>query len=114
MLMVSLKRGLNILSYPFHSFTSSIWHSSTSMAATALSPWRLGKKIFKPELFIYDAIIYYISFTITIKKRFITVSVSQKQRIDKYIGYLLIGIFLPITRLLGILLKRDHKLHHPP
>lgn len=39
---------------------------------------------------------------------------SLKQLIDKYLGYLLIAIFLPPTRLLGIMLKRDHTLQQSP
>ncbi|MBO9202773.1 MULTISPECIES: glycosyltransferase family 9 protein [Niastella] len=33
---------------------------------------------------------------------------------DKYLGYCLIGILLPVTRLLGIAMRRDHSLQHPP
>lgn len=40
--------------------------------------------------------------------------IPQKQFIDKYSGYLLIILLLPITRLLGILLKRNHMLSKPP
>ncbi|MDP1726786.1 MAG: glycosyltransferase family 9 protein [Bacteroidota bacterium] len=40
--------------------------------------------------------------------------IPQKQFIDKYSGYLLIILLLPITRLLGILLKRNHLLSKPP
>jgi ADP-heptose:LPS heptosyltransferase len=34
--------------------------------------------------------------------------IRGKQKIDKYIGYLLIAILLPFTRLLGVLLRRQH------
>jgi ADP-heptose:LPS heptosyltransferase len=34
--------------------------------------------------------------------------IRGKQKIDKYAGYLLIAILLPFTRLLGILLRRQH------
>ena len=37
-----------------------------------------------------------------------------KQLADRYLGYLLIAAFLPITRLLGIVLKRNHSLEHRP
>ena len=37
-----------------------------------------------------------------------------KQLADKYLGYLLIILFLPITRLLGIVLKRNHLLKSAP
>ncbi|HEY4209641.1 MAG TPA: hypothetical protein VGM31_22600, partial [Puia sp.] len=40
--------------------------------------------------------------------------IRRKQIIDKYLGYFLIGILLPFTRLLGITLRRDHSLHKPP
>ncbi|OQP63313.1 hypothetical protein A3860_25835 [Niastella vici] len=36
------------------------------------------------------------------------------RKLDKYIGYCLIVFFLPITRLLGILLRRNHRLKQPP
>ena len=36
------------------------------------------------------------------------------RKLDKYIGYCLIAILLPVTRLLGILLRRDHRLQQPP
>ena len=36
------------------------------------------------------------------------------RKLDKYIGYCLIVIFLPVTRLLGILLRRNHRLQQPP
>lgn len=36
------------------------------------------------------------------------------RKLDKYIGYCLIIVLLPITRLLGILLRRDHRLQQPP
>lgn len=37
-----------------------------------------------------------------------------KQKIDKYIGYLLIAILLPFTRLLGITMSRDHSAEEAP
>ena len=40
--------------------------------------------------------------------------VRGKQKIDKYIGYLLIAILLPWTRLLGITMFRDHSTQKPP
>lgn len=36
------------------------------------------------------------------------------RKLDKYLGYLLIALLLPITRLLGIVLRRDHRLQQPP
>ncbi len=39
---------------------------------------------------------------------------SRKQIADRYIGYTLITFFLPITRLLGVVLKRNHHLNVPP
>jgi len=42
------------------------------------------------------------------------VQLPANRKLDKYIGYCLIAIFLPITRLLGILLRRDHRLQQPP
>jgi ADP-heptose:LPS heptosyltransferase len=41
-------------------------------------------------------------------------STYVKQLADRYLGYLLIGFFLPITRLLGYSMKRDHTLTKPP
>ncbi|MDB5273966.1 MAG: glycosyl transferase family 9 [Chitinophagaceae bacterium] len=43
-----------------------------------------------------------------------TLSIPFKQKLDKYVGYLLIVLFLPLTRLLGILLRRNHQLNPPP
>jgi ADP-heptose:LPS heptosyltransferase len=40
--------------------------------------------------------------------------IRRKQKIDWYIGYLLIGLLLPLTRLLGILLRRDHSIEKTP
>ncbi|HWB92765.1 MAG TPA: glycosyltransferase family 9 protein, partial [Puia sp.] len=40
--------------------------------------------------------------------------IRRKQKIDKYIGYLLIAILLPVTRLLGITMFRDHSTEKPP
>jgi ADP-heptose:LPS heptosyltransferase len=40
--------------------------------------------------------------------------IRRKQKIDKYIGYLLIGILLPFTRLLGIFLRRNHSIDAAP
>ena len=36
------------------------------------------------------------------------------RKLDKYIGYCLIVLLLPVTRLLGILLRRNHRLQQPP
>ena len=40
--------------------------------------------------------------------------IRGKQKIDKYIGYLLIAVLLPFTRLLGLTMFRDHSLSKPP
>ena len=40
--------------------------------------------------------------------------IRRKQQIDKYLGYFLIAILLPFTRLLGITLFRDHTTAKPP
>jgi ADP-heptose:LPS heptosyltransferase len=40
--------------------------------------------------------------------------IRDKQKIDKYIGYLLIALLLPFTRLLGITMFRDHSAAKPP
>ncbi|HTR31370.1 MAG TPA: glycosyltransferase family 9 protein [Puia sp.] len=40
--------------------------------------------------------------------------IRRKQKIDWYAGYLLIGILLPVTRLLGIALRRDHSTARAP
>jgi ADP-heptose:LPS heptosyltransferase len=42
------------------------------------------------------------------------VQIREKQKIDKYIGYLLIAVLLPLTRLLGITLRRDHTAKEAP
>ncbi|HUP13753.1 MAG TPA: hypothetical protein VM187_16140, partial [Niastella sp.] len=36
------------------------------------------------------------------------------RKLDKYIGYCLIVLLLPLTRLLGIVLRRDHRMRQPP
>lgn len=36
------------------------------------------------------------------------------RKLDKYIGYCLIFFLLPVTRLLGILMRRNHSLQQPP
>lgn len=36
------------------------------------------------------------------------------RKLDKYLGYCLIALLLPLTRLLGITMRRDHRLHEPP
>lgn len=36
------------------------------------------------------------------------------RKLDKYLGYCLIGMLLPITRLLGIVMRRNHTLEQPP
>jgi ADP-heptose:LPS heptosyltransferase len=41
-------------------------------------------------------------------------SIRRKQKIDWYAGYLLIGTLLPVTRLLGVLLRRDHAVSKAP
>lgn len=40
--------------------------------------------------------------------------IRGKQKIDKFAGYLLIGLLLPFTRLLGILLRMDHSTRKAP
>jgi ADP-heptose:LPS heptosyltransferase len=40
--------------------------------------------------------------------------IRRKQKIDWYAGYLLIGLLLPFTRLLGVLLRRDHSVAKAP
>ena len=40
--------------------------------------------------------------------------IRRKQKIDWYVGYLLIGLLLPFTRLLGVLLRRDHSIGVAP
>lgn len=40
--------------------------------------------------------------------------IRRKQIIDKYLGYFLIGLLLPFTRLLGMTLRLDHSLDMPP
>jgi len=45
---------------------------------------------------------------------YLYMQIRRKQKIDKYIGYLLIGILLPFTRLLGIFLRRNHSLDAVP
>jgi ADP-heptose:LPS heptosyltransferase len=42
------------------------------------------------------------------------VQLPANRKLDKYIGYCLIAVFLPVTRLLGILLHRNHRLQQPP
>jgi ADP-heptose:LPS heptosyltransferase len=42
------------------------------------------------------------------------VQLPANRKLDKYIGYCLIVVFLPVTRLLGILLRRNHRLQQPP
>jgi ADP-heptose:LPS heptosyltransferase len=42
------------------------------------------------------------------------VQLPVNRKLDKYIGYCLIAVFLPVTRLLGILLRRNHRLQQPP
>lgn len=36
------------------------------------------------------------------------------RKLDKYLGYCLIALLLPVTRFLGITMRRDHRLHQPP
>lgn len=40
--------------------------------------------------------------------------IRVKQRIDYVLGYLLIGLLVPVTRLLGVTLRRDHALAKGP
>jgi ADP-heptose:LPS heptosyltransferase len=42
------------------------------------------------------------------------VKIRRKQYIDKYLGYALIALFLPFTRLLGILMFRNHSTAKEP
>lgn len=39
---------------------------------------------------------------------------TVNRKIDKWLGYLLIAAFIPVTRLLGILLRRNHSIHKAP
>ena len=36
------------------------------------------------------------------------------RKLDKYLGYCLIAVLVPVTRLLGILMRRDHRLRQAP
>lgn len=40
--------------------------------------------------------------------------IHQKQKIDKYLGFTLIGVLWPFTRLLGIVLRRNHSTKNIP
>jgi ADP-heptose:LPS heptosyltransferase len=40
--------------------------------------------------------------------------IRRKQKLDWYAGYLLIGLVVPFTRLLGVLLRRDHSIEKAP
>jgi ADP-heptose:LPS heptosyltransferase len=42
------------------------------------------------------------------------VQLPANRKLDKYIGYCLIAILVPVTRLLGILMRRNHRLQQPP
>jgi ADP-heptose:LPS heptosyltransferase len=42
------------------------------------------------------------------------VQLPANRKLDKYLGYCLIGMLLPVTRLLGIVMRRDHTLQQPP
>jgi ADP-heptose:LPS heptosyltransferase len=42
------------------------------------------------------------------------VQLPANRKLDKYIGYCLIVLLLPVTRLLGILLRRNHRLQQAP
>jgi ADP-heptose:LPS heptosyltransferase len=42
------------------------------------------------------------------------VQLPANRKLDKYIGYCLIIILVPVTRLLGILMRRDHRVQQPP
>ena len=41
-------------------------------------------------------------------------NIQLKRKADKYIGYFLFFLIVPLVRLLGILLKRNHQLNNPP
>lgn len=43
-----------------------------------------------------------------------SMQIRGKQKIDKYVGYLLIGLLLPFTRLLGIVMRRNHSTGNEP
>jgi ADP-heptose:LPS heptosyltransferase len=36
------------------------------------------------------------------------------RKLDKYLGYCFIAVLVPVTRLLGILMRRNHRLQQPP
>jgi len=36
------------------------------------------------------------------------------RKLDKYLGYCLIAVLVPVTRLLGVLMRRNHQLRQPP
>jgi ADP-heptose:LPS heptosyltransferase len=42
------------------------------------------------------------------------VQLPANRKLDKYLGYCLIGMLLPVTRLLGITMRRNHSLQQPP
>jgi len=42
------------------------------------------------------------------------VQLPANRKLDKYLGYCLIGMLLPVTRLLGITIRRNHSLQQPP
>jgi ADP-heptose:LPS heptosyltransferase len=39
---------------------------------------------------------------------------QTKRSVDKWLGYFLVILFVPITRVLGVLLRRDHSIQKPP
>ncbi len=39
---------------------------------------------------------------------------ARKRKLDNYLGYILVALLLPVTRLLGITLRRNHQLKEPP
>jgi ADP-heptose:LPS heptosyltransferase len=41
-------------------------------------------------------------------------TIPRNRKLDKYLGYCLVALLLPITRLTGILMRRDHTLQRPP
>jgi ADP-heptose:LPS heptosyltransferase len=42
------------------------------------------------------------------------VRLARKRKLDNYLGYILIALLLPVTRLLGVTLRRSHKLNNTP
>jgi ADP-heptose:LPS heptosyltransferase len=42
------------------------------------------------------------------------VQLPANRKLDNYLGYCLIGLLLPVTRLLGIIMRRNHTVDQPP